>query len=1370
MATNSRPMKSSINTGANIMTGVSRSPSLNTLRSRSVGDVAPNEEQNLATLASTEVAPIEANVPSPVTEAPEVQTQQVVAEESAVGEQPSAATSVNPVTEGDPMGPIAIGTLPSTTEENPIDDPFADAVDVRVLSETYDLDGESAFGSALDGEDIKEAYATEEERTFTQIASDYYDNLNKVSYGVAKGIAGTLDLATVPGWALAHVTVGGSKFPFTGFLEEFYPEKDFKIAGDDSSYVDEALRLSQTGAEFISGGVVVNAGAKTLTKGAYDVSQKMDAIYSGASALGYQGSLEMGASEGFALLASFLAPVSPQLVQASYNVSKAGAAATGNASLWLLDKTTSFVPGASLFKSEIKATAKEALQVQKQKLLADDKMWTDTFLKRQARSLVLKTKDTVKTQEEQMAEVANIQRWINAAFPDTPELRAHIDNMRKLQDSINAELPEGSKVNFTLEQLYAPLLREQNADSGLKEVMESVRITNSEAYNQQVIDNRKHLMTYLENNKEKIGPEETQAFMAIFKQEADDLLKVQETIYGMSRNIDMIDPAKSTGYRFPEEAVTAELRPVLENIRGLMDSAYSAALNRMPKDAEIDTTPVADAITDIYDSLGLFARPESIPPYLKVLVQGLQTNASTGSSTASKLHRTNILNTSEELKVKNAALVQLISDTSLAHKKAVVALGDDKKAIKALKLQQAEEMSKLRQQHLELMQARKDVSISKRNEKVAAATAVTGVEGLPQPNLVTVGDITEGLRSINVELRKAFDSKDRDKIDTLLKLKDSLDESLQGLGAIDADAYAFFKETNDQYKRFVSTDFNESLAADTLEVGDHLYKLVSEDVVNRLWDNAGTEGMMRFLRNFDGSREGFSNFLSKADVPEDPNATLAMDLYSKEAEAGVKAMQNVVWTSLAQKVRAMEVDFDVDPVVRMDKLKKTIVDFANKHESKLVQLPGFETFGENIQETIKTLAKYKQALDVVEERRNLKMLRDVVGPGKTINDIVHNDIAAQEMDDFLNNRLTKVDIEGITEPMVQEATASKIRKSLSKSFLNEYTSDGKINFKALDVILGEGTATRNRLSLVLGESEVLKLDAFREVGRAMNEGTVTFTQVLMQNTTLRNLENLGLPLGRIGSLLQRRAVFTPSGAYVAGAVVSKMLDSMGSRQTSRALQLLVERPLDILNMDQILINEMKKLPENKRRLLDDVMSGTTRHMRELKSWLPKAIAPALTAHTATLGYTYAQSEVEAMVNEVLNTDDRHPEFNVVPPVKQEIDLTVNRAPEVPALLQRPEEQLDVSQEAMDSAAAQDPLHEVTNATGEGIITDGMSADEATYAKALDKFITVRGQGISKEQALKMLEILGDNNNKEILKKALKAAYKEEKAGPSKKEE
>ena len=146
---------------------------------------------------------------------------------------------------------------------------------------------------------------------------------------------------------------------------------------------------------------------------------------------------------------------------------------------------------------------------------------------------------------------------------------------------------------------------------------------------------------------------------------------------------------------------------------------------------------------------------------------------------------------------------------------------------------------------------------------------------------------------------------------------------------------------------------------------------------------------------------------------------------------------------------------------------------------------------------------------------------------------------------------------------------------------------------------------------------------------------------------------------------------------------------------------------------------------------------------------------------------YMADTVDSSANaqELLERLRASPEF-------QEVEAEDMLAEEIPKLLQRPESQMEPSTQSMEDAAAKDPLHEVTNADGEGIITDGLTQDEATYAKSVDRFITIKSSGIPKEDVIKILEASGmaENNNKGILMKALDKAYETPEETPGKQEE
>lgn len=1282
MTINLNPKRSAINTGFNLLGNEKVSPSLNTLVGPSIADVAPNEEQVMSDVASTEIggapeqaAPLVSEVPETVESTP-VQSENEIPQGLSTGE-----TLEN-------SGPKQVTVEASTPEE--ADDPFADAILPSMLTDGFDT--EAAFNDALSGKQASRVTRSEE-RTGWDYAKDamiaslgpvaslaahlstdenraqFKEEANKLAYGGVKGIAGTLDLVTAPGWAAGHLIANGQKFPFTTLLEEFYPEKAYQFEEDPDSFGDELMRMSQTGMEFLVGGGIINAAAKgvpaavgsmatraetmiaqradkSLSSGAYDVSMADELWISGLAATGYQGAKELGANDAVAMLASFIAPSSPELIKAFYKVSTKGAVEAGvKPTMFALSKIAEYLPVTSLVKTAVKTSGHDYLQTKKHQLMADEKMWSGSIYSRKAREIVLKTPDRKRSLEEQTKEIQSIQRWVAQAFPDTPEMREHLDRMRLLQDNINAELPEDQKIAFTLEQLYTPVLKKQGAEAGIKEVMESIRLVNGDAYDAQLMQNQKAMTSYIMLKKDKLGPEETRAFTDLFDTHLDQVTQMQESIYHLSANDKFINQVNNVGYEYAHEPVAAELVPALKEIRGLLGTAYDSMLERLPKDVELDTTPVKDAVLEIYESLGVFSDPKSIPPYLKAIVKAMVKSVETDEAASAY---TALKNEASTVGIELNKINRELRETAQAHKKAISEFDEkDTKGLAALKLQQDEAMLQIQGRHSELLQRQKQLDIEKRSTKQSVAG---DIEALPEPNLVNVGDIQEGLKNVNKKMREAFDRGDFDQYEVLGKLHQGLSDSLAGLKEVDPEAHRLFEVTNSHYKNFVSTDFNESMAYASVEKGNHLLKLTSPKAAKMLWEDADSEDIQRFLRNFDGTREGLANYMDNILTPEADDVK-AIDVYSKEAERGVQALRDLVFTTLSRQINKIDMDPEIDPAKRMEKIKQLLIEFTDKHKPKLEQIPGLEGLADDATVTIGKLAKYRQALEVLEERKKLGILKDVVGPGVTAKRIMNDTTTANQMYEFLTNKLASVELEGTGSLQVAQAEANAIRKSLRQGILNEYTKNGVIDHKGLDRVLATGTSTRNNLSLVLGEQEVLKLDAMRYLGTAMANGKTDFTAVLTSDSTLRNLENLGLPLGRIGSLLQRRAVFTPSGGYIAGAIASKVLNSMGNKNTSRAMQLLVDRPFDVLNLDQILLREMRDLPPHKANSLKSVMEGSQRHMRELAAWLPKQMAKHVQAHMAYLGYEASQSEVVQMIEEVLYEDPRHPEFNKVEPTE-----------------------------------------------------------------------------------------------------------------------
>jgi hypothetical protein len=114
---------------------------------------------------------------------------------------------------------------------------------------------------------------------------------------------------------------------------------------------------------------------------------------------------------------------------------------------------------------------------------------------------------------------------------------------------------------------------------------------------------------------------------------------------------------------------------------------------------------------------------------------------------------------------------------------------------------------------------------------------------------------------------------------------------------------------------------------------------------------------------------------------------------------------------------------------------------------------------------------------------------------------------------------------------------------------------------------------------------------------------------------------------------------------VAGAIATRVLNNLGKQQTAKALRLLVEHPLEALNLDQILLSEIAKLNTRQQAQVNQVMKSPNRHMRELISVLPNKLAPLIKGHLATFGVILNEEEAKNIIKDTLLSDPRHPELN-----------------------------------------------------------------------------------------------------------------------------
>lgn len=1207
-----------------------RSPSLSLLSpSKGPADVAPNEEENLQTLAKTSVsaprepqAPVETSVES--SEAVPV---------LPVGE-PQITTEV-PAREGSALQESTIMTPRDLTPDQDDVNPFL--MDMDKVKGNFSEDIPPDW--AIDIDDLKgNEYGWDKVKLDAFQELSVMDMSNNIAYGIVKGAAATSDILSVPVWALTSTTGLTGNSPFVSTLEHYYPEKNYEFQ-EVPGYLDDALRMTQTSAEFASGGGLLNVAAKGLTKGAYKVSMADDLAFSLLGGLGYQGALEAGASDTTALLTAFLAPTGPALLEsatkATWTVAKITTVAP---SMVFFSKLSRYTPFGMVTKYT-KHKAEDTIYNLQSRLTDNPKMWDGHYLSKKARELVLSVPEKPLDLGEQKRQYKAISKWMHEVIPDSPEIRAHVDKMRTLENKINSELPEGAeKLQFTLEQVYGPVLTKQNQRDGLNQIMHYVKLSNGEQYDSMIRQNRRVMFDYLEKNRGKLGEEETEAFTSIFKQQLDEINNAREAIYAASNMGRLIDDSMGTGYTVADDVVSKELRPLMDDMDEFLGQTYKTMLDQMPQDIPLDTTPLKESVRQLYSDMGAFADPSNVPAYLKSIIRSLS-SAVDDRTTSVNDARAAVHN----LAVKRTEVNQQLRDLRASQADEITRMGDapDPKELKTIKARHTVEKKKLEDIRAALKIEAEKMEATRPTSATQATDVSETIDALPEPNLFSSGEIVEGLKEVNKLMREAYSSGNFEQYKNLERIKQGLSKSFDNLAEVDEKAHQLYRSVNDGYSQVYARDFNESFAGRLTDKGDHLHKLTSGRAVNQLWENADVETIDRFVRNFDGSRDYLDNFFANLDVPES-TINPAKEQLEEMSQKALGFLKDTIYTSLGTQFRQLDMDTGIDPANRLARLQEIVLTFQKKHGEKLKRIPGMESLTDDMPATIAQISKYKEALKVLDEQAQSSILTRILGPGHTGLDVLKNRPVAEAMRDFLTEKLPALDIEGIDNPGLLEAQASEIRRYLRQGLVNEFTKEGNINFQQMDELLAMGSETRNNLSMVLGESEVIKLDMIRYAGRALNEGETTFTALITDDPWLRKLEQLGLPLGRIGSLLQRRAIFTPSGGYIAGAVSAKLINSIGAQMTSKALKIMVDRPLDLLHIDQILLNEMKQMTTKEQSQIKRVLEDPKAHLRELASWFPARVSEMTSANLAYLGIEMSRTQVETLITEALMEDPRHP--------------------------------------------------------------------------------------------------------------------------------
>ena len=1173
-------------------------------------------------------------------------------------EQEQGQPMVAPVIEGAaPVVPAATPTAPVDTAAP--EDFWADDED-SLLGETEVIheDEDALMGTPGVSE------ATEHFSTF----DNYVSNANKIAYGAVKGIVGIADLATAPAWALANVVMPegtANTMPFSKMLEAAYPAKAY-IIEDADGYADEMMRFAQTTAEFVMPAGPMNIGAKAagkmvgaakgltddvalgladavgtsvvrnaegaVVKGAqasmgYTDSIAREAAYGAASAFAYQGVLEADGGQGLALTASFLAPMSPQVAKAGWSLTSAAPKTA-----WRVGERTLLV-GPVL--SELRMGKEIAITNLQTNLKTNPQQWEGNVWGRMAKKAVLSVEETVAPLDTQINNLRQMKDRIDKILPqDNAEVASHVTRMKSMQDLVNKSRGVDDQLELTLDQIYRPALNKMNDTDGLDKLLGVAKLTNADAYNAQIRQNQRVFGLFLDDGFDKLDGEDTEAFMHVFRSHLDDINTQQELITSQALKTDFMgDVSNNTIYEFPHLPMEQELVKATENLRTLMGNAYDGMLNKLDGDIELDTTPIKNAITEAYTDMGTLGDPRAVPAYMKSLMQKLV--AIGDSNNPAKIEEDSVhkqlLNRESELGASQTGLKREKNDIVKAHKAKLASIDTtmDVKEARALRKQYQAEYEK----NLEpITEARKpiddelaSITVAKREKAIQAESEF---EKIPEPNFTNLDSVRRAVVVVAKDRREAFRAGDMDKYQNLTTLYRGLESTMDSLREIDAPAYEMYSSVNGRYKDFVSRDFNESNARIIIDKkGGHERKLTSDQAVSKVWSNGDAESVQRFMRNFDDTRNGLDDYLKHADNEDIKGA----DAMAENAERGVKAMQDVIFTDMAQGLREFNLRTYNDPAKKVADIEAYVRKYLTKNESKLVHVPGFEQHPDVLRKILKDLGDYSAQMKELDEQKNLGILNNITGPGRTILDIANDPTKAQEMANMLDNMAQQT--AGQMDISTNALSAEQMRKTMFNSLMQKFTSGEKFDGDGMLSLLNQTGESRYNLQLVLGDQQVLKLEAMARLSIALRTGETTMSESLQSDALLKGLDDVGFGLGRMGSILSKRVAFSPSTGYLAGSMMAKVLDKMTQKQTARSLKILMDNPFDLMELDNFVLKSIDELTDKRKAIVDRALRN--RSLGALVGWFDKGVARTMHGHLSTLGYKVTESELATIIREHL---------------------------------------------------------------------------------------------------------------------------------------
>lgn len=1120
----------------------------------------------------------------------------------------------------DPWGATTVA--PVVDESTPL--PNLEAVGITDVDNREQEDNPWGFDTVTVAPTVP---LTIEQKAMEEHTDGILRTLDKIAYRGVKGVAEALDFITVPGWALASTLANGQPKPFSATLEHFYPEKNYIIAEDADSYYDDILRITGTGLEFTTGGLLTAGGASFGQKAvglADDVSKialKSEVTAGVLSGVGYQSTLEYTENEWAAFAVAILAPFSSKPLGALTKVGAKAAKLPVSAAMWPIKKIYNFSP---LIKMANPKAHVAALKVQ---LAQDETMWSKGYAKLGRKLIEKLPEDYNGDIEKQIAQLDNLKGWLDKAVPKGERVNAHVAKMTGMETKLNAWAKDKGLGEFklTLDQMYKPLLKDMKDTNGLDELLEVGKLMGADAYAEQVRKNNDILYKFMQDESVPVSLKQSEEFQQVFRDKAEELGEIMDTVVDKALGENLFKGGTGA-YAYPAEAMP-EVIDSLNTVQKLHKEAYGAWKKTLP-DVDLDVSPIANAFEELATRTGLFDDPKATPAYLRKMVDDLESLGSGKFATRMKQ-----LDTSDDLDIQLKTLAKQRREIQLRHAK---------------ELEEAENKTALKSKHLEELKEIDDIRTDLNTQKLELAKVkraethkeATGEISIPRPSFTDVKDVLKAHQILS-DIKYASIKAGDDKYETIKPVLDGVEEAIESLKEIDLKAYETWELMQNNYRRFVGREMRETVVKQARGPNGQSYQLSSGRAVDLFFKNAKADEIQDLLKVFDSKKGGLEAWLKI--IPEKTEETAegvlkvirkaGPEAFAEASEEAVRAYKDVVYTDLANTVmNAVDGTIHVDPVKRLEAIDKVVFDWMTKNKDKLEIIPDLEITPENIGNMRATLGRYIDMATVIEGQQKLSMFQNMMGPGLTIQKAMSDDVTARQLSTFLEDKLPELTYKEMGK--LGDEASNNLRTLMYKSLVRDFMEGDKLNYKALSGKLTEGTTSRNNLILVLGNHAVEKLDAKVALHKAIAESDITMTEALNSDVLINGLGKLGISLGRIGSLLQRRAVFQPSGGYLAGAALTKLINMAGKRETSKVIQVFMENPSTLAEFDNILLSAKNKLSPAKQARVDSVLKDSSRSLRELYPILKDLYVGEAKGYFGYLGIQLPDEEIEQAIKEV----------------------------------------------------------------------------------------------------------------------------------------